>query len=299
VTRTWTATDACGNSSTATQTINVQDITAPVIATLPTISTISCPASPVFAVATAVDVCGSPFTLTYADVNMPGIDAGSYSLTRTWTAIDACGNVSSAFQTINVADTPTIASSVCTDHSTPASLDLITLLPANTPTGGTWTVGSANPPQNILSGSTFIYSNVPVTVTQDISVTFIYQTAGNCPITITVPVEYCVVLPASDCKILVHNAFSPDGVNPTFVIDNIGDRSCIFTNTVEIYNRWGILVYETDQYDNTTRVFRGISEGRVTVDKSSALPTGTYFYIIKYSNKEGDQHQEGYLYLTR
>jgi hypothetical protein len=32
VTRTWTATDSCGNSSTASQTINVQDKTAPVIA---------------------------------------------------------------------------------------------------------------------------------------------------------------------------------------------------------------------------------------------------------------------------
>jgi hypothetical protein len=30
--RTWTATDSCGNSSTASQTINVQDKTAPVIA---------------------------------------------------------------------------------------------------------------------------------------------------------------------------------------------------------------------------------------------------------------------------
>jgi hypothetical protein len=52
VTRTWTATDSCGNSSTASQTINVQDITAPVIAVPPT-STIDCPATPVFAVATA------------------------------------------------------------------------------------------------------------------------------------------------------------------------------------------------------------------------------------------------------
>ena len=55
VTRTWTATDDCGNSSTATQTINVQDITAPVIAALPAASTIDCPATPAFAQATATD----------------------------------------------------------------------------------------------------------------------------------------------------------------------------------------------------------------------------------------------------
>jgi hypothetical protein len=60
VTRTWTATDSC-NSSTASQTINVQDKTAPVIAALPATSTIDCPATPVFAVATATDACGSAF----------------------------------------------------------------------------------------------------------------------------------------------------------------------------------------------------------------------------------------------
>ena len=64
VTRTWTATDACGNTSTASQTINVIDVTAPVIAALPGPRTIECPATPVFATATATDACGSAFTLT-------------------------------------------------------------------------------------------------------------------------------------------------------------------------------------------------------------------------------------------
>src|ERR1043166_5347210 len=80
VTRTWTATDACGNSSTAAQTINVQDVTAPVIAALPAASTINCPATPVFAVATASDACGSAFTLTSSDSTAPGACAGSYSV---------------------------------------------------------------------------------------------------------------------------------------------------------------------------------------------------------------------------
>ncbi|HEX5635670.1 MAG TPA: hypothetical protein VFY78_01165, partial [Gammaproteobacteria bacterium] len=104
VTRSWTATDACGNSSTASQTINVQDITAPVIAALPAPTTIDCPATPVFEAATAIDACGSVFTLTSNDVTTPGSCAGSYSVTRTWTATDACGNSSSASQTINVQD---------------------------------------------------------------------------------------------------------------------------------------------------------------------------------------------------
>ncbi|WP_162147684.1 HYR-like domain-containing protein, partial [Flavobacterium limnosediminis] len=104
VTRTWTATDACGNSSTKSQTINVQDVTAPVIANLPVPSTINCPAVPQFAQATATDACGSAFTLTFNDVTTPGQCAGSYSVTRTWTATDACNNSSTKSQTINVQD---------------------------------------------------------------------------------------------------------------------------------------------------------------------------------------------------
>ncbi|WP_460575038.1 HYR-like domain-containing protein, partial [Flavobacterium koreense] len=111
VTRTWTATDTSGNTSTASQTINVTDTTAPVIAALPAPSTISCPATPSFATATATDACGSTFTLTFNDVTTNGQCSGSYSVTRTWTATDACGNASTASQTINVTDTtaPVIA----------------------------------------------------------------------------------------------------------------------------------------------------------------------------------------------
>ncbi|HEY4617281.1 MAG TPA: T9SS type A sorting domain-containing protein [Flavobacterium sp.] len=104
VTRTWTATDDCGNSSQASQTINVQDITDPVIAALPGASTIDCPALPSFAQATATDACDASVTLTFADVRTDGNCAGNYSVTRTWTATDDCGNSSQASQTINVQD---------------------------------------------------------------------------------------------------------------------------------------------------------------------------------------------------
>src|SRR4029077_2522015 len=43
VTRRWTATDHCNNSSTASQTITVHDSTAPSISSLPPASTIQCP----------------------------------------------------------------------------------------------------------------------------------------------------------------------------------------------------------------------------------------------------------------
>src|SRR5438876_878612 len=99
--RTWTAIDACGNSSTASQTISVRDDTPPAIAALPAASTIDCPAAPSFATATASDIGSATSTLTFVDSS-----SGSCPVVhvRTWTAIDACGNSSTASQTISVRD---------------------------------------------------------------------------------------------------------------------------------------------------------------------------------------------------
>ena len=49
------------------------------------------------------DNCGTP-TLTFADVTVPGSCPNEYSITRTWTATDACGNTAILSQTINVED---------------------------------------------------------------------------------------------------------------------------------------------------------------------------------------------------
>ncbi|NDP27593.1 MAG: VWA domain-containing protein, partial [Flavobacterium sp.] len=104
-TNTWTVTDACGNTSAVfTQIITVEDKTAPVIAVPPSRLAINCPETPVFGEATATDNCGNVSSFTFADVTTPGACAGSYSVIRTWTAIDACGNTSTAYQTIRSKD---------------------------------------------------------------------------------------------------------------------------------------------------------------------------------------------------
>jgi uncharacterized repeat protein (TIGR01451 family)/gliding motility-associated-like protein len=101
------------------------------------------------------------------------------------------------------------------------------------------------------------------------------------------------------CDIVVFNAVSPndDGENDVFYIGGI---ECYPENRVEIYNRWGVLVFERTGYNNTDRAFKGISEGRVTVNQSVGLPVGTYYYILKYTDFDGvGQDKAGYLYLNR
>jgi len=58
-------------------------------------------------------------------------------------------------------------------------------------------------------------------------------------------------------------------------------------------------VYETEGYDNAANAFRGISEGRATIQKNEELPAGVYFYIIEYSNSQETRTKNGYLYINR
>ncbi|MFC0779364.1 gliding motility-associated C-terminal domain-containing protein, partial [Flavobacterium sp. HJSW_4] len=107
------------------------------------------------------------------------------------------------------------------------------------------------------------------------------------------------VLDLNGCSIKVMNAFSPNGdsKNARFYIRGI---ECYPENTVEIYNRWGVLVFNIDQYNNNDRVFVGYSNGRSTIKQTDGLPVGTYFYVLKYKDGAQNSHQEsGYLYLNK
>lgn len=108
ITRTWTATDYCGNTATCSRSIIVQDITPPVITCPSVITPIQCNETPVFGDATAMDACDAVVTITFETVTTPG--SCNYSVTRIWTATDDCGNSSTCSRTIEVIDTdpPTI-----------------------------------------------------------------------------------------------------------------------------------------------------------------------------------------------
>ncbi|MBJ2124881.1 SprB repeat-containing protein, partial [Flavobacterium sp. IB48] len=98
-------TDANGCQISESFTILDGDSIKPIINPLPETTTINCPAEPVFTQATATDDSGTVSSLTYVDTITEGNCAGSYTKTRTWTAKDACDNVSlPVSQTIIVQD---------------------------------------------------------------------------------------------------------------------------------------------------------------------------------------------------
>ena len=104
IVRTFTATDDAGNSASASQTITVEDTTAPEFTFVPADYTVECSDEMPMDDATASDNCGE-VTIEVSSETTAGDAAGNYVIVRTFTATDDAGNSSSATQTITVEDT--------------------------------------------------------------------------------------------------------------------------------------------------------------------------------------------------
>ena len=114
IARTYTVSDAYGNTTTVTQTITVSDNTFP-LATAPTTIDIECGnAAPVGATThagflalggTASDNCtaNASLAVAYTDGLLVGTNC-SGSIARTYTVTDLCGNTTTVTQTITVSD---------------------------------------------------------------------------------------------------------------------------------------------------------------------------------------------------
>lgn len=100
----FTATDPEGNSTSCTSAFTIVDTAPPVLAGAPSNITVEYDAVPFPSTVTATDLCDPDSVVTFAEIRTNGDCAGNYTLTRTWTAKDACGNSSTASQIVTVRD---------------------------------------------------------------------------------------------------------------------------------------------------------------------------------------------------
>jgi hypothetical protein len=121
ITRAFTATDDCGNATSATQTIAIVDTTSPIL-TIPADYTAECSDEHPMLEATATDNCGV-VTITVVETTIAGVCAGDYSITRAFTATDECGNATSATQTIAIVDTTSPILTIPADYTAECSDD--------------------------------------------------------------------------------------------------------------------------------------------------------------------------------
>ena len=104
INRTWTATDNSGNASIHTQVITVDDTTAPEFNINPADYTAECSDDLTPPVVTASDNCTEDIYIYFESVTTYNC-VNDYTLNRTWTAYDDCGNSASVTQTVTVEDT--------------------------------------------------------------------------------------------------------------------------------------------------------------------------------------------------
>ena len=108
IVRRWYAYDLCGNTDEHWQHITVKDTEAPVLHGLPTEAQVTGDCTddlPAIPTVTATDNCLSPIDVEFSETITPGDCANAYTITRTWSAQDACGNATSFTQTITINDT--------------------------------------------------------------------------------------------------------------------------------------------------------------------------------------------------
>ena len=100
--------------------------------------------------------------------------------------------------------------------------------------------------------------------------------------------------------VVIFETFTPngDGVNDEFVIKRLSKYP---DNNLQIFNRWGVKVFDKDQYEQPgVERFKGYSDGRVTVGKGEPLPIAAYFYTLNYVDDNGvSKGASGSFYLSR
>ncbi len=167
--RTWIATDDAGNTVSCSQSITIQDILPPVIVCATVISPIACGSTPVFPVPTATDACGGNVLVTFLDQNIPGNCPQNFSIIRTWTATDECGNTAQCSATIVVQDIlpPVI---VCATVISPIACGTTPSFPVPTATDAC----------DAQVDVTFMDQNTPGNCPQNYSVTRIWTATDNC-----------------------------------------------------------------------------------------------------------------------
>ena len=102
-----------------------------------------------------------------------------------------------------------------------------------------------------------------------------------------------VVLPGN---VIVYNNLTPngDGINDMFMIDGIEEFP---DNKVQIFNRWGAVVYEVSGYNNKDKAFTGSANSGLSIGQG-ILPSGTYYYTILYTVDNQVVRRLQFLYIN-
>ena len=277
ITRTWALTDACGNTTSANQTISVVDTTAPTLVTsFDENITVACDDIPAVPDLVFEDACSNSMSVVPNESSTQINDFEDYTITRTWTVTDDCGNADVFTQTITVEISNVINAFDTNRCVLDSEFDLFDLLFGDYNMNGTWNVVSGN---TTINGSLFDPSSAQVGV-----YTFMYSiTEGPCPNEVEVNVtinDDCIVLACGEDDVVISKTVTANGDNFNEVFTISGIEDCNFVIELQIFNRWGAEIYKSNNYQND---WNGNAHGS-SIGSSGKVPTGTYYYMINLKN---------------
>jgi gliding motility-associated-like protein len=202
------------------------------------------------------DLCGDDHVSNAAVLNT------KQEVTITYVHGDSCMNSVTPFSPVNISDA------------------------SNTTVIDTWKWNFGN---YIVSGDSAVSTKAyPET-------TFEYNAVGTYNVTLKAISEGCEVgkviepIKIKDCTVKVKNTITPngDGANEYWVIEEIENYP---TASVEIFNRWGVLIWSCDG-NCTKKNFAGRNE------QGQELEQGTYYYVLTLN--KGKSIMKGYISVIR
>ncbi|MFK8283016.1 reprolysin-like metallopeptidase [Capnocytophaga cynodegmi] len=301
----WLATDSYGNEEYHEQTITIDpDATPPPPIDLKFITT---PPASISATCNAVlsadysqfatDGCPS-VNITHTDTKINGSCANTYTIKRLYTAT-GCDRSVSFEQIISVTDdkAPTFSGTLPTDISVeenkvPIQVDLTAMDDCST------VQVTKSQEEKEENGNKIIVYKWEVSdecgnkVTYEQKVT-IKKSSKRTPPTggVQPPTE---IEPTKE--MIVYNGVSTESGSENYLkIEPIENYKNL---QIEIFNELGQKVYESKNYQKNGEVFRGYANVKGVFRKGKRLPTGTYFYVLKYQDVTGKSNtKQGYLFV--
>ena len=122
-----------------------------------------------------------------------------------------------------------------------------------------------------------------------------YNTFTGCESSQRLPIAITVV----SCKVDFNNLLTLDGNTQNDNL-NIINVEMFPENHIQIFNRNGQLVWETYGYNNSNNTFIGKANVADIYQADAFLPTGVYFFVLKYNNpyRNANEELKGYLYIN-
>ncbi|WP_241694101.1 reprolysin-like metallopeptidase [Capnocytophaga canis] len=290
----WEASDECGNKATHTQKITVIPSEINFVGELPKNMTVTCekeiPSVPTLKVSGSCN----PKVVYNGQTKSNAKCKNDYVLTRSWTATNDCGKSITHTQIITIKDDvkPTFSGTLPTDISVEES---------------------KVPTQIELTATDNCSEKAQVTNSQEEReengnkvIIYKWEASDECG-NKTIHTQKVTVKKSSqpippnggsevEKEMIVYNGVSTESGSENYLkfepIENYKNLQ------IEIFNELGQKVYESKNYQKNGEVFRGYANVKGVFRKGKRLPTGTYFYVLKYQDITGKSNtKQGYVFV--